>query len=239
MNFETSMGGGGRRPFPETDWSLVMRAGDPARGQQHLERLMAAYWRPAYCYIRATSRRSVEDAKDITQAFFTRLLEKGHLDRLDRDRGSFRSFLRASLSNFLVDTHRREAARRPSGKQLFLFDAQVEESLTDPADPEALFEREWNRTVLTSALRQLAEQLRERPGYHEIFSRYTQLEGDASGARPTYAELGASFGLTEGQVYKRLAYCRALLGSILRAKVGEYLADASDVEAEIQRIMEA
>src|SRR6185295_8801741 len=108
---ETVMGGTSPS-MPVTHWTQVLSAGNPASPLQReaLDRLVESYWRPVYVYIRRAWRRDVEEAKDLTQAFFARLLEKETFARADPARGSFRAYLKTALKHFLVNA--RESAER-------------------------------------------------------------------------------------------------------------------------------
>src|SRR6266704_6572178 len=90
--------------FATTHWSVVLTAGDSASPQaaEALEKLCRTYWYPLYAFVRR-SGHSPQDAEDLTQAFFARLLEKRHLKSAHRERGKFRSFLLTSLKNFLTN----------------------------------------------------------------------------------------------------------------------------------------
>src|SRR5436309_12649851 len=96
--------------FPTTHWSIVLAAGEaPATiAREALQKLCRTYWYPLYAYVRRQGR-SPEDAQDLTQEFFARILEKNSLSRADRQRGRFRTFLLTSFQNFLA--HERERAR--------------------------------------------------------------------------------------------------------------------------------
>ena len=90
--------------FTTTHWSVVVTAGkrDLPEAAEALEKLCRAYWYPLYAYARRQGN-SPEDAEDLTQQFFSRLLEKNYLAKADRDRGKFRTFLLGSMKNFLVN----------------------------------------------------------------------------------------------------------------------------------------
>src|SRR5262245_22120761 len=90
--------------FTTTPWSVVLTAGagEPERAAQALERFCGVYWPPLYAYIRRQGH-DVEQAKDLTQEFFARLLEKDYLRLADPARGRFRTFLLTSLKNFLTN----------------------------------------------------------------------------------------------------------------------------------------
>src|SRR4026208_42867 len=111
----TAMGdtsiGGSRRDFPSTSWNLVRGVGKAQR--EHLERLIYLYWKPAYLYLRASGKKSVEDAKDLTQDFFARLIERKDWEKLSPEKGSFRGFLKRALKNFMIDAPPRAQDRPP------------------------------------------------------------------------------------------------------------------------------
>ena len=100
-------------PFPTTHWSRVARAGDPAAPEARaaLAELCRAYWYPLYALIRRRGYRP-EEAADLTQDYFARLLEKRPLAAADRRKGRFRAFLRTDCGFFLADR-----ARPPPGPE--------------------------------------------------------------------------------------------------------------------------
>src|ERR1700691_2178334 len=100
--------------FPTTRWSLVVAAGDPHRKEARsaLVSLCENYWYPLYAYLRRRGH-SADQAQDLTQEFFIRLLEGRYLDRADPEKGRFRSFIMTSLKFFVSD----EADRRRAGKR--------------------------------------------------------------------------------------------------------------------------
>lgn len=244
---DTSIGGS-RRDFPSTCWTLIRKAGGLNR--ESLERLIYLYWKPAYCYLRAAGRRSVEDAKDLTQDFFTRLIERKDWERLSPERGSFRGFLKRALKNFLIDAARREQARQPSSKFLFRFD-EVRDEPAGP-DPESAFDVEWVRTVLRDSIRELEDRLRKEGSANvfEVFRLYCLPEGgkgdpgessrllkglEAKGS--TYADVAKKLGLRESDVRKRLSRCRSLLREIVLERIREYAGDDRDVREEFEAIL--
>src|SRR5947209_7041566 len=94
----------GAAQFPQTLWSVVLRAGQsPSRqSEEALATLCSAYWFPLYAYLRRQGK-TPHDAQDLTQSFLLHLLEKHTLSRVHREKGKFRSFLLASLQYFLAD----------------------------------------------------------------------------------------------------------------------------------------
>jgi RNA polymerase sigma-70 factor (ECF subfamily) len=102
--------------FPTTRWSRVVLAGDPdaPRARESLAELCNAYWYPLYTYIRRRGN-DPEQARDLTQELFARLLEKGLLAEADPSRGRFRSFLRTVCAHFLANRRDREQAKKRGG----------------------------------------------------------------------------------------------------------------------------
>src|SRR5881296_3352252 len=95
---DSGSGWAGPTQFQTTHWSVVLAAGDPQApgAREALERLCRAYWYPLYAYVRRRGY-TPEDAQDLTQSFFARLLERRSIQGVEREKGKFRSFLLASL----------------------------------------------------------------------------------------------------------------------------------------------
>lgn len=230
---ETSMGGV-RSAFPSTLWSELSRSDAPAR----MDHLLKAYWRPVYAYIRTAWRKSIEDAKDLTQAFFTHMMEKGYLDHVHPDRGSLRGYLKTSLRHFVINAERHAAVRRPSGPLVHL-DARPGEweslgPVSREESPETAYDREWFQTLLETATSELKIDLAGggRMDYYTVFQRYC-LEG----GEKTYRELGSELGLTESDVRHRLEYVRMLLKRILRREIREYVASEDEIDPELDQVL--
>jgi len=150
----------GAAQFRTTNWELVTGAADATSvgWTEALESLCQIYWRPVYAFIRKRGR-SPESAQDLTQEFFARLLQSGFLSKADSTRGRFRSFLMASIDNFLRVEHRNASTQKRGGgwQRLALDDAEVERviqtELADTSTPEIMFERQWGRTLLDRVLK--------------------------------------------------------------------------------------
>src|SRR5882724_8356727 len=102
--------------FHTTRWSVVLTAQGRSSGDafQSLEALCRQYWPPLYAYVRQRGH-SVDDAQDLTQPFFARLLEKDWLAAADRERGRFRSFLLMALKRFLANEWDHSQAQKRGG----------------------------------------------------------------------------------------------------------------------------
>src|ERR1035438_2035089 len=164
---ETATSGQGTG-FTTTHWSLILNAQDTTSplAIAALEKLCRAYWYPLYVYVRRQGEDE-ESAKDLTEGFFARLLEKRYLGQVQREKGKFRSFLLAALKHFLSDERDKARAQKRGGGQTFvsLDDSTVEDRYrlepVDAMDAEKLFERRWGLTLLEQARTRLKEEYLE------------------------------------------------------------------------------
>jgi DNA-directed RNA polymerase specialized sigma24 family protein len=145
------MGGKDSR-FQSTLWEVVLQAknGEP----EAIDRLAREYWKPVYFYIRRKGQ-PVESAKDLTQSFLGHLLEKDLLSRVDPEKGKFRSFIMATLGNFLNNERRTAQAQKRGGAFNFV---EAEDDLRSAdATPEKAFFKGWALTILEQAMTRLRE----------------------------------------------------------------------------------
>ena len=242
----TRMGGSGSS-FRTTIWSDILAAGDPTnpRSREHLERLLKTYWKPVFAYLRSAGRLPIEDAKDLTQGFFARFLEKEYWSRLDPGKGSFRGYLKRAVKHFLLNA-KRDA--RTKGPPTLSIDAPAGEldrlgAVAPGETPEGAYDRAWFNSLMDAALQDLRDEL-ARDGkreYYEIFKAYC-LAADPAGsthaglqpaARGTYDGIAKARGLEKHDVRNHLAHCRRLLKTILRRHIRDYVATEEDLEREL------
>src|SRR5262249_47577954 len=190
------------RWFAKTEGSIVRAAKGhgSAQAAEALEKLCRTYWPPLYAYIRRDGYNA-EDAQDLTQEFFARLLEKDYLARLEHQRGKFRSFLLTFLKHFLSDQRDKAAAQKRGGGKRFLSldETTAEEqqfaAAVDQLNPDQLFERRWAERLLEQALQRLRQEY-EAGGKIALFEQLKDLQPGEKGPR-SYAEMGAPLGMTE------------------------------------------
>jgi RNA polymerase sigma-70 factor (ECF subfamily) len=209
------------------------------RHAEHLDGLVQQYWKPAYLYLRAIRAMSAEDAEDRTQQFFAMLLSRRAFDKLDPERGSFRGFLKTALRRFAVSSDRKETAREPrDGAKLFRFDeAEALWKQQDPrVSPEAAFDREWARGVVTEMMRRLREELRAQGKelYFQIFQEYC---GDAATAEVSYDDLAKRHRVSADDVRNYLRSTRERGREILKDLLRNYLFPGENVEDELAFIL--
>jgi RNA polymerase sigma-70 factor (ECF subfamily) len=230
--------------FATTRWSLVAaardRAAPPAR--QALAELCRAYWYPVYAYVRRSGRGHAE-AEDLTQEFFTRLLEKDALAAVDPARGRFRSFLLAACRHFLANQDARARARKRGGgrRPLPLDLAGAHDRYRrEPAHadtPEKLFERRWALALLDEVLGGLRREY-EAAGKGPLFALLKEhLTGDDPGL--PHGEAARQLGTTEGAVKVAAHRLRRRYRELLRQEIAQTLADPAEVDDEIRSLFAA
>jgi RNA polymerase sigma-70 factor (ECF subfamily) len=248
MGFGDTTLGGADRAFPTTQWSQVLAAQDPTQPghRDRLDALLKSYWKPAYAYIRVGWKKSNEDAKDLTQAFFARLLQNGRIAAVRTEGGRFRSYLRQALRNFLIDAERAAEVRRPVEPVVAVEDVEVPSA---GGNPDLAFNRQWLSCLLDASLARLEAELKKdgKEAYFNVFRTYLLDPGSArevsvatqSGeiVLPTYASVARRWGLTESDVRNYLTFCRARLREILKEGIRETVADARDVEDELRSLL--
>jgi RNA polymerase sigma factor (sigma-70 family) len=223
--------GAGKSQFPPTAWTLVERLRNPKdpRVQAYLDRMIQAYWRPVYKYVRIAWKRSNEDAKDLTQAFFVHLLEGSLFARADPEQGNFRRLLLASLKNFLSNEARAaEAAKRGGGRKIVSLEGDPDEgAVTDPSDPQAFFESQWAQELLGRAIEKLRQQVRP-----EVFTAFQRFHLEDAPVKDIARDLAA----TVTQVAHHLQDARAALRRIVTDEVREYVQDEAELARELDTL---
>lgn len=228
--------------FPSTEWSNLrtLHEGSTDEARAGLSRLCALYWLPLYCFLRRTGV-SPEDAKELVQGFFVHLLEKDVLRGLDEAKGRFRSFLIASLKNFVANERRRTAAlkRRPAASLIEL-DAFQAERMNDRLSsgeltPEEEYERNWAVAMIERAVKRLRAEQRSR-GDEETFDRISPYVLGGS-SLPPYRSMADSLGLSESALKVRVSRLRSRLGGALRDEVARTVADPAQVDDELRSLL--
>jgi len=233
---------GANRIFATTHWSVVLAAkeGDSQSVQEALERLCRTYWYPLYAYVRRRGY-SPEDAQDLTQSYFASLLEKKYLDRADRERGRFRTFLLSSLENFLNNEwDRASAQKRGGGQRNISWDEQDAEGRyrTEPADeltPERIFEKRWAATLLGLVLKKMREEfiVSGKAELFEAIKPHLWSEGPAT----SYSQLSIRLNMTVVAVKVTVHRLRHRYRDLLRAEIAHTVATPAEVDDEIRHLI--
>ncbi len=238
-------------PFGATHWSVIVAAGktqsDPEIARAALAELCQTYWPPLYAYVRGRGY-SVHDAQDLTQGFFAYLIEhKIHL-RADREKGKFRSFLLASLKNFLSHAREREQTlKRGGGHEFIPLDegrAEAAESLfqtrcssgSSAVPEDKLFEKTWAETLVATTLDRLAATYKAE-GKGDLFESFQTFLTAGADPLPTYSELATRLAVTESTIRSHITRLRARYREMLRAEVRRTVDTESEVDEELRELL--
>ena len=228
--------------FATTRWTLVLKAADTENpsARQALETLCRDYWYPLYVYVRRRGY-APEEAQDLTQGFFVQLLGKGYVRAADPERGRFRSFLLASLKNYLANEWDRARAQKRGGGQVPI-SLDVEEGERryhlEPADelsPERVYEQRWALALIDRTLATLRDEMAKAGQSH----RYQHLQPflTGAGAQARYRTVADRLGMTEGAVKVAVHRLRRRFGELLQDEVGQTVAGSREVEQEIRYLL--
>ncbi|MCO6045852.1 RNA polymerase subunit sigma-24 [Aeoliella sp. ICT_H6.2] len=228
--------------FATTQWSIVLTAGKPndSDAQVALGQLCELYWYPLYVYVRRKVE-NVDDAQDMTQAFFAHLLESGAVARADRCRGRFRAFLLTALRNFLANQWHKEQALKRGGQRLKLsldLDAGESKFRLEPSHectPEKLFERRWVTTLLEHVLERVRAELVDAGKQDHFEHLKVGLAGDSEAV--DYQKAAAALGMTPAAAKQAAYRLRKRYRQLFREEVARTVADEAEVDEEIGRLL--
>jgi RNA polymerase sigma-70 factor (ECF subfamily) len=227
--------------FVTTHWSVVLAAGqaDAAAGLSALEELCRTYWYPLYAYVRRRGHQP-EQAQDLTQEFFLRLIEKQSLRLADSTRGKFRSFLLTSLKHFLINEREKAHAAKRGGPQSFqplAWEEAESRYLAEPSrdlTPDQLFDKRWAVTIVERA----QHRLREEFAAANKLPLFEQLQGHVWGdGAAGYTESAARLNTTEGALRIAAHRMKDRFRSLLREEVAHTAASADEVDAELRYLI--
>ncbi len=242
----TSDGGKpGAGVFATTRWTLVARArGESSEARMALADLCAAYYGPVEAFIRRQSGVDPQDARDLTQEFFARLLDGSGVRGADPERGRFRSYVLGAVKHFLhAEWVRRSAAKRGAGAEHVPLE---QEASTEPglqvADPAAIpadvaFDREWANALLDRALTRLGVSMLAEGKERQFEVLKGCLQGAA--ARRPQADLGEALGMSEATVKVAIHRLRKRFREVVRMEIAETLVEGASVDEEMKHLIQA
>jgi RNA polymerase sigma factor (sigma-70 family) len=236
--------GGSAAAFPATRCSLVRAASSPDPGVRRaaLDSLITAYWKPVYKYLRCKWGLSNEDAKDLTQAFFTRAMDKGFFDGFDPAKARFRTFVRICADHFAAKEHRSAGSLKRGGNvevHSLDFDSAEEELGRQPfltgMDPDDFFRQEWLRELFTQSVDNLRRlcQSSGKDIHFTLFERY-DLDGPDASERVSYALLAEEFALPLTQVTNYLAFARRQFRQLLLERLRVSTGSEDEFQHEVR-----
>lgn len=219
-----------------TRWSLMVAAA--ADAEPSLEALCRQYWHPVYAVARRAGN-DAETAKDLTQGFFAKLLEKGWLEAADQEKGRFRTFLVTALKRYMVNEwHREHTAKRGGFSETVPLDTELAERIgvldgRHELSPDALFDRRWALALLDQAMSRLEG---EHVGGHFDLLKECLTAGRGE---THYAELAEAMGTNEGAARVAVHRLRKRYRAVIREEVARTVADESEVDDEMRALMNA
>lgn len=227
-----------QREFGSTDWSMVRQLDGPD-AELALAKLCEQYWQPLYAYVR-TKVRDVHKAQDLTQGFFAHIVAKDSLRRAAPERGRFRSFVLASLKNFMANDYAAENAQRRGGNFRHVpldfddGDQHFSRVAADSMSPDRVFERAWTLTLLD----RVSDRLRSE---HEAAGELDRFEALKQALAPavrgsTYDEIAEVLQVTPAGARQAASRLRKRYRELLRLEVGRTLEDNDDIEDEIRKM---
>lgn len=228
-------GGGGT--FATTQWSVVLAAqGSSPAAAEALERICRTYWRPIFAFVRREGR-SVEDAQDLTQGFFARLLERKDFSAVRREKGRLRSYLLVALKHFLAkDRQRASSLKRGAGRiPLSLEEMRDDLEPSTAATADKMFERRWALTVLDQVLLKLAEEYAAAEN-QKLCERFKELLASQK-SEIRHAEIAREFGMTDNAVKQAFHRFRRRYRELLREEIAQTVVVPADVEDELRHLI--
>ena len=230
--------------FVTTKWTVVRAAGrrHTPEADAALAELCQTYWYPLYAYVRRQVATK-EDACDLTQAFFARLIAKDFLVGLDRERGRFRAFLLAALKHFLAnDRDRTQALKRGGGATTFPVDWQDADARyqIEPVDnltPDRLFDRAWAVTLLEKVVGHLRKECKDegRLATFETLKPFLTPTDEP----PAYAEVSQKLGVSETAARVAVHRLRRRYRALLRDEIAQTLTSPDHIADELNALLSA
>jgi len=229
--------------FVTTHWSLVLSARDKNSPQSAdaLEKLCRAYWYPLYAYVRRSGQLK-ENAEDLTQAFFARLLEKNFLEAAEPERGRFRSFLLVALKRFLANEWDRVRAQKRGGGQMHVpLDTELAErkfqaeTTAGEISPDRLYDRRWALTLIEQTMARLRAEF-ERADKAAEFERLKIFLTVDKHEIP-YATVATELGMGESALRVAVHRLRKRYRELFREEIAHTLAEGEDVETELRHLL--
>jgi RNA polymerase sigma factor (sigma-70 family) len=222
---------------------MAARSPEPEQRRRALDVLISAYWKPVYKYIRLRWRKEVEEAKDLTQIFFFRLLEKDFLASYEPQRSRLRTFLRVCVDRMIANEDK--AARRLKRGGEIEFQALDFESaegelchidIPSPDRVEEFFEREWTRSVFSQSVGRLKVECEER-GKQLHFRLLEFYDIEEAGKELTYEQVAQQFELKTTDVTNYLAYARREFRRIVLEQLREMTGSDEEFQRESQTLL--
>ena len=222
---------------------MLEASGNSPGAKEALSELCAAYYAPVLTYIRRNARDE-DVARDLTQEFFSRLLDGQGIGGVDPQRGRFRSFLLGAVKHFLADMWDREGRlKRGAGYTMEVFHAETDTSPgmqlpdSNAPTPDQVFERKWALTLLDRALAVLAEEHKAagKSGQFEVLKIWLTGEHESMAQNEAAHQLGVNEGTVKVAIHRLRRRFREVIKNEIRRTVHE----PAQVEEELHHLLQA
>jgi RNA polymerase sigma factor (sigma-70 family) len=233
----------GGATFATTHWSVVAACADDSEvASQALAQLCRDYWPPLYTFARRRGY-SPADAQDIVQGFFAYLLQSKAYARTDRTKGKFRSFLLASLKNYMSDVWDRERALKRGGDYEFvLLDDEIDavevgyslEAAAMTLTEEQQYERTWAAALVARALERIRAEFNNGPKAHLFGALKPFLTGGVG--LPSHESIAGQLDMPIDTLRSHLARLRGRYRDFVREEVARTIGPADDVDEELRHL---
>lgn len=230
--------------FIQTRWSMVRRAvDDQASGSQlALGQLCQNCWYPIYAFIRR-SGKSAEDAEDLCQGFFERVIRTRLLASADPEKGRLRTFLLSCLKHYMADQHDRNLAQKRGAGKVVEFSAlsAEEQYLAEPVDtvtPDRLYQRQWALQIISTSMQEL-ESTYQSEGKAALFTALKPFLGFSQSSEPNYQTVADALGLNLNTLKSHIRRLRERWRDTIRAQVAATLDDPTpdEIKAELRELL--
>ena len=239
--------GGDRDEFPVTRHSAILGCASTELEERtkSFQLVSQAYWKPIYKYIRIRWAKSNEDAKDLTQGFFVKAIEKNYFKSFDPSKARFRTFVRVCVDRYVANHEKAMHRIKRGGAVVFrsfdFDDAENEmskQALESVESPEDCFDREWVRDLFSSTVERLRQKCASegKTIHYEVFKRY-DLDPDESHRQLSYADIAEDLNLPVSQVTNYLNYARREFRTLLADRLRALTANDEEFESEIKFIL--
>jgi RNA polymerase sigma-70 factor (ECF subfamily) len=233
----------GPRQFTTTHWSLVAAASLDEAGKtcarEALEQLCRTYWYPLYAFVRSRGYSAV-DAQDLTQAFFTQIIETGGFASADRQRGRFRSYLLGAMKHFLANEWHRTQTQKRGGQVQFIEweaidpEARYAGASEQSANPDLLFDREWALQITSGALQALRGEMAKAGKSQQFDAIKGTLTGHDELPR---SQIAARLDMSEDAVKVAVHRLRQRYRKLLRAAIAQTVSNEEDLNDEMRYLV--
>jgi DNA-directed RNA polymerase specialized sigma24 family protein len=230
----------GANRFHTTRWSVVLLSAESqASGcAEAFAELCRLYWYPLYAFIRHRGY-SPEDAQDLAQGFFLHLVERKTLSRVDRSKGKFRSFLLASLQNYLSHEAERANCLKRGGKaEILCLDLEFAEARfgMEPVEaltPEKIFDARWAMALLGEARNRLSREYMAQGKETTFEALKAFVDPINCNDLPSYEDVADRLKISLGSLKMLIHRLRKQYTAFVREEIGRTVSDSADVDAEM------